>query len=575
MFASRASQDRPLTPREPALSSGAMWLHDLWLARDARWIAGMAFVYALAVVAAVFTLNPYFSQTWDAITFTHAARSFLSDGGWMGLYAQSRIERYWPYAYPPLHALVIAPLLAVGAGIPDWFWVRVPPLVADLATGLLLYAIIARRTREQWLARLAFLVWLLNPVTFYDTAVQGHFEAEWLFFVLLAYWLGETRRGILFPTLALACGFLFKQTAIIFAVPYWIKLIVDARGVRVLDPGGRSSGRAQGALLQERAEGSVVNGVWGRHLLPAFASVALFVVVVLVASLPFLLYSGDYVYMTLNYVAAVPLQTQSWLVGLAGLFGPDFWFLRLSSILVVAASILISFFSARRGSNPYLTATFITLAFYLLSQKVVGYYYVMILPFALVSLLPARRFGLLAILVAGTAYISLSPYFASWADPNHLPVYAALGLANSLFFLALFIYLWRNLLRRGETFDASEGGMTPPRLSFLSLALFLAAAAAALLQPLVVNPTSPIRAPLVPPGLELNVVFAAIAFAAIILAILISFVVLTRRGGSETRPYQYAMFAAVLALAPLYFLTFTLTKESTAFVEVALKSLGL
>jgi hypothetical protein len=556
-----------------------MWLHDFWLARDARWIAGIALVYVLAIGAAVLTLNPYFSQTWDVGTFVHAARSFLNGAGWPGLYAQSRLDRYWPYAYPPLHALVIAPLLAIGGGVPDWLWARVPPLTADLGTGMLLYVVVARRAQERGLARLSLAVWLLNPVTFYATAVQGHFEAEWLFFVLLAYLWAESGRGVLLPTLSLACGFLFKQTTIIFAVPYWFWLVA---------PSGRDGALPYRPSLVKR-------------FAPATASIALFTVMVLLASLPFLLYSGDYVYMTLEYVAGVPLQTQSWLVALAGIFGPDFLLLRISSLLVLMASAAISFLSARRGSSLYLTATLITLAFFLLSQKVVGYYYVILLPFALAALIPNRRFGVLTLMVASTAYISLSPYFASWTNPGHWSFYAALGIANSLLWLALFAYLWRSLpishfLSEGRFPNSplptksnipvtSEGELKGDAgaftLAFLSVALFLESLAAALLQPLVNNPTSPIRAPIIPSGLESNVLYASALFVVVILMVFIFAVFRTRNAGKGTGEVEprfnmpRGVFAVALALAPAYFLTFTLTKESTAFVEIALKSLGL
>ncbi len=556
-----------------------MWLRDSWIARDARWLAGLSLVYSLAVIGAVLTLNPYFSQTWDVVTFAHAARSFLSGADWAGLYAQSRIERFWPYAYPPLHALVIAPLLAIGGAVPDWLWARVPPLLADLGIGVLLYSMVARRARDQTLARLALVVWLLNPVTFYDTAVQGHFEAEWLFFVLLAYLLAESRRGMVPPTLALACAFLFKQTAIIFAIPYWLWLIAS--------PGQVGDLPYRPTVL--------------RRLVPAAASVALFTAAVLLGSLPFLLYSGDYLYMNLQYVAQVPLQTQSWLVALAGIFGPDFLLLRYSSLLLLLASVLISGFTLRRGANLYLIAVLITLSFFLLSKKVVGYYYVMFLPFALIAFLPARRFGLLALWVAGSAWISLSPYFASWANPDHLPFYAALGTLNSLFYLGLFIYLWRDLTspllqqsknsrepyrkgrgtRRGTAWpDASEGEgqgevVSSRTLMFVSVALFLEAVAAAGLQPLVDNPTSPIRAPIIPPGLGSNVLLASVAFVVILLAAFIFSLALTRGRARIVSLPLGALGALALVFAPLYFLTFTLTKESTAFVEIALKSLGL
>ena len=337
-------------------------------------------------------------------------------------------------------------------------------------------------------------------------------------------------------------------------------------------------------------------------------------------------------------------------MALAGIFGGDFLLLRLSSFVVVLTSVAISYFSSRRGASLYLTAILIALSFFLLSQKVVGYYYVIPLPFALVAFLPARRFGVLTLLVASTAWISLSPYFASWANPSHLPVYAVLGVANSLLWFALFIYLWRGLpslplqnvekaantspLQMGQAADRpllqmqgqaatalllqkqgqaatalllqkqgqaanapllqmgqaaiapllqkeGQGEVKVNALAFLSVALFIEAVAAALLQPLVNNPTSPIRAPIVPPGLESNVLYASIAFVVIILAVFIFAVALTRipeasRGAFQNRPYlSLGVFAIALVLAPVYFLTFTCTKESTAFVEIALKSLGL
>jgi hypothetical protein len=519
-----------------------MWLYESWLARDARWVAGLAAVYALAVIAAVLTLNRYFSQTWDVITFVSAARNLLGPN-WTALYAQTRVEQQWPYAYPPLHTAVIAPLLTFAGLIPAWLLARLPPLVADLGVGALLYALIAHKTAQRAPARLALTVWLFNPVTFYDTAVQGHFEAEWLFFVLLAYALAQARRGLVLPTLALAGAFLFKQVAILFAIPYWLWLLAARAGTYAEAP------------LRKRITTVAASGL-------------LFALPVLLVSLPFLLYSGDYVYMNLQYVAVVPLQTQSWLVALDGMLGPNFFLLQHSTVILLVASLLIALISLARGRNLHFTATLIALAFFLLSQKVMGYYYVMLLPFALVEFIPARRFGLLTLIVAATAWISLSPYLAAWANPNHLPFYAALGVLNSLFWLALFVYLCVSPLRLKGTEIGVRG------LIFLSLALFSEAVAAALVQPLVNNPTSPIRAPIIPSGLELNVLFAFVVFVLLLLAAFVVIAALTRRWASVV-VLPRALFALALTLAPLYFLTFSLTKESTAFFEIALKSLGL
>lgn len=540
MSASRASADRPLPPCTAPFSLGAMWFRQSWLARDARWFAGLAAIYALAVSAAALTLNRYFSRTWDVTTFAAAARSLLNGSNWPALYAQTRIARQWPFAYPPLHAVVIAPLLALGTAIPDWLLVRVPPLLADLGVGALVYTLVARRTQEAVLARLALAIWLLNPVTFYDTAVQGHFESEWLLFVVLAYLLAEARRGIVWPTLALACAFLFKQVAILFVLPYWLSLFIHSR-----------------------------ESNWVKRIAPVAASGLLFALPVLLVSLPFLLYSGDYLYMNMQYVAEVPLQTQSWLVAFAGLFGPNFFLLQHSTVLVSLLAAIISFFAIRRGLSLWLTAVLIALAFFLWSQKVMGYYYVMLLPFALVEFIAARRLGLLTLIVSATAWIALSPYLASWVNPYHLPVYAALGTLNSLLWLGVFIYLWRN---HSQPLVAEEGNRRT--LVFVSAALFFEAVAAALVQPLINNSTSPIRAPMIPAGLESNVFLALIVFGLLVLAALYSIVVLTR-SWIPTAALPRGAFALVIVLAPLFFLTFALTKESTAFLETILKSFGL
>ncbi len=110
--------------------------------------------------------------------------------------------------------------------------------------------------------------------------------------------------------------------------------------------------------------------------------------------------------------------------------------------------------------------------------------------------------------------------------------------------------------------------------AFVSIILFVEAVAAALLQPLVSNPTSPIRAPIFPPALAPNVLLAFILFIAIILA---AFVLVAALADGRVRhaAVPRRLYALALLFSPLYFLTFTLTKESTAAVELLFKSLGL
>jgi len=528
-------------PLAPAAESGsqAIVLTRARLRQDARWLGGSALLYVLCVVAVVFTLHAYFAQTWDVVTFVNAGKSALS-ADWAGLYAQSRADRYWPYAYPPLHAFVVAPFVAASGFVPEWLMARVPPLLFDLALGILLYIVVAQKTRAQNLARAAMLVWLFNPVTLYDTAVQGHFEAEWLFFVSVAYFLAESKRGWILPTLALAAAFLIKQNALLFALPFW----------------------AQMFFARDKN--------FSTRVFALGASFAVFALPVLIVSLPFLWRSNDYWYMNVQYVSDVPLQTQSWLVGLAGIFSPDNLLLRASSALTLLAAAAISFFGARRGMSLWLMALLIVLAFFLLSKKVVGYYYVMILPFALVSLIPTKHFRLLTLIVAAISFISISPYFASWAKQEHWWSYALLGLANSALWLGLFVWLWRN----GQMESREIGGRELEELrelGLVSVALFFSAVAAALVQPLINSQSSPIRAPMVADAAQTFgafVIFVGLVVVAVIAAHFLS------RNLAPAARVGWGMYALVVSLAPLYFLTFALTKESTAAFEVFLKMMG-
>jgi hypothetical protein len=548
MAASRASEEQNLTPSGSSQSDvlpfspvAEFGSQAFIFAADVRWIMVTAFVYCVAVIVTVLTLHPYFAQMWDVVTFVKAGQTAFSPD-WAALYAQSHL--FWPYAYPPLPAFVIAPFVALAGLFPAWLMVRVPPLLFDIALGILLYEIVGQKTRDKHLARLALAVCLLNPVTWYATAAQGHFEAEWLFFVVLAYWLIETRRGWIAPAIVLAVAFLFKQNALLFALVFWVQ------------------------LFKNREQD------FSRRVLCVF----FFALPIVLVSLPFLLYSNDYWFLTVRYVADLPLQTQSWLVALASMFSPDFLILRVSSLLVLMAALAISVLAMRRGFSLWLSATLIGLAFFLLSKKVVGYYYVMILPFALVTLIPRKQFRVLSLVVVAISFISLSPYFASWAEPRHWRAYAILGTLNSLLWLGMFVWMWRKGSELRQTaawpVQATMREMKETReLGFISVALFFAAVAAALLQPLVNSQTSPIRAPMIPNGLELLTLFVFVVFA-VLVGVALVLASLYSRTLAHAPPVSGGWYAIPVLFAPLYFLTFTLTKESTAAFELLLHRLA-
>ncbi|MEW5717801.1 MAG: hypothetical protein AB1817_04170 [Chloroflexota bacterium] len=528
-----------------------------------------ALVYTAAIVSATLTLNPYFSQTWDVNTFIHAART-LSDGRPFDLYAQTRAAQTWPYAYPPLHAFVVALALFIGdltRVLPDYVWARAPVIAADIGVALVLFRIVLQKSNDETIARAAALVWLFNPITFYDTAAQGHFESAWLVFVLLAYVWFEDARPIALPALALALAVLFKQTALVFAIPLWIEILKAE--IRRMKDEGKFSFHPSSFIL---------------HLF-------LFAIIIGAVCLPFLLYSDDFGYMNLTYVENVPVQTSSWIIALLGLtraapdaLTSDFFLLRYQTSVTLLAAVVVAFVAARRGWSLYLAATLIAIAFFLTSKKVMGYYYVMLLPFLLAEILPRRRFDLASITIVATSYIALAPYYAAWTNHMHWWVYAALGTTNSLFFVWLF---WQTTAdRRSPTADpstplpsaiaqdsAQDAAVCRLRSAvMIALGLFTAATIAAWLQPLLPNNGSPIRAPLVAPGME---TIALLMFAALIGLVVLALSVVRVLARLTDARALIAAGSIVLIFAPLFFSVYTLTKESTAILEIALKMLGV
>jgi len=569
----RSEQSSPMTLTRAASSSRAVFF------------TVAALVYTVAIVFATLAFNPYFSQTWDVQTFIQAAHRFLDGGNPFDLYAASRVAQTWPYAYPPLHAFVVAIALFIGnllPILPDYIWARVPTILADIGVALVLYDIVRRKANDETMARAAALLWLFNPVTFYDTAVQGHFESEWLLFVLLAYAWFETSRNIILPTIALAVAVLFKQTAIVFAIPMyvgwlgsWLVGWLDSRGNKLNNQPTNQPTNCPTVQLSN-----------------LFLSIILFVFIIGIICLPYLLYSNDFLYMNLTYVENVPVQTQSWLIAVLGLtrdaptaMTSDFFLFRYQTIVTLLAAGVIALFGARRGWSVYLTATLIAIAFFLTSKKVMGYYYVMLFPFLLAELLPKRRFGLAAIATSVVTFISLSPYYASWTNHAHWWVYAVLGMVNSIFFVWLGLRLTKDGGRKTD--DPSTASSTRSARSesaqddevgrlrsavMIAIGLFAGAVSAAILQPFISNNSSPIRAPIVAAGMEST---ASVVFAGLIGLILVVLFIANRLIKIDGARMSRAVFGIVIVFAPLFFSIYTLTKESTAIFEIALKALGV
>lgn len=96
-------------------------------------------------------------------------------------------------------------------------FLKLPYLIFDLLTGLLLYKFF--NSEKQ--ARIAFTLWMFNPVDLYTTYMMGQFDVIPTFFVVLSLYL-IGRNKISWSALALGGGVAFKIFPIFFVIPLLI-----------------------------------------------------------------------------------------------------------------------------------------------------------------------------------------------------------------------------------------------------------------------------------------------------------------------------------------------------------------
>jgi hypothetical protein len=200
------------------------------------------------------------------------------------------------------------------------------------------------------------------------------------------------------------------------------------------------------------------------------------------------------------------------------------------------------------------------LLFFLTSKKVMGYHYVLLVPFLLLYALPGRRFDLVAIAMLAASWIMVSPYFAPWARPEHMPLYAAIGTPNTILWLFLFVHVWRrdDKLQLGSlniTERLRDGGAAVVGVTVVTLGMIMSSFG----QPLawLADPAA-FRT-----GLLLGVIVVS----------LIAAVPVARRLWAPARLGFGHIVLAVL-LIPVYFAAFALTQESTHIIETLLGSPG-
>lgn len=526
----------------------ATWRH------DRRFLAGVSLLYLGLSLVVLFSVDRFWSANWDVEIFLGAARSFYDGGSLFDLYEKSRQQFYWPYPYPPLYAMVLAPFvwLADLSFMPAWaplVAVRLPVFIADVGLAWTLYAIVWHATARRPLARLAAVAWLFTPILFYQTAIQAHQESVWLWPAVLAYWhvVRKDVEQTWLPATLLSVAIALKQSAVLYAIPFGLYLLWRRRWKDV--------------------------GVFGFLFLLIFGGLAL----------PFHLYSDDFFYMVFVDVPNMPVQTQSWIVWLLAFKGylieqtrSTFPLIRYASAITLATTALVSalwLFRRRevlREAPPhrvtfawFAPGVLVTLAFFLTSQKVMAYHYPMLVPWLLAALLSVGRVRLVTATLLWVSWIVVSPYYAPWANPERLPLYASLGTLNSLFFLGLLIALFRIRLEALPGQDGQEDAVASAvGWLFLLMAGFVLSALAHPLTTLV-EERGPARQALI------------FGLLALVFGLMVSSYAALRRTvgrltGVDLPPLRAAHVMAALWFAPLFFTWFAMTREITYIIEKGL-----
>lgn len=140
---------------------------------------------------------------------------------------------FLPYAHT---AFYFSDLANSTAGLPDYFLfvsdpgvfrilflLKIPYLLFDLATAVLIFRMLAGR-KQQFLA---LALWLLNPITLYAFYFFGRFESIPIFFLALCLRMVQKERFIL-ASLSLGLAINCREINIIF-VPIFLLALIDFR----------------------------------------------------------------------------------------------------------------------------------------------------------------------------------------------------------------------------------------------------------------------------------------------------------------------------------------------------------
>lgn len=365
--------------------------------KDAKLQCGVLWEYRailLPILAGILirlSLSWFNAQSFDVSFWYWSANGAVSN---LGPYS----NRF--YSYPPLWFYTFAPIFKLLAPVFDpsnygaysaipfsfavspWvgspqflMLVKLPLILADLATGLLIYRIALDAIGDAKRAKIAFCIWFLNPLVIFISSVHGMYDILPAMLTVFAFWMMYKGRPAISGA-AIALSVLYKIYAV-FLIPAYI-------------------GYALAAMPKEK-EGNAKRGIWNaaKFIMGGLVPAALFI-------LPNLLIDGDFVRVFQSRAVGINVGGfNPWLVVYLGPVGNAIFnwvthhpniFYSMPAFISALFSIsfgFLTYFAAKKGGSRFsvlLASNIMMVVVILLSLLVTNPQYIIwLLPFAVIG----------------------------------------------------------------------------------------------------------------------------------------------------------------------------------------------
>lgn len=174
--------------------------------------------YLIAALALATLLKLYLalatSGSADVLGYEDYLVKIRSVGGIAAYYAGGAYGN--PFNVPPLNIAVIRVMgwLADTTGLPFRFWLRLPCILADIGSFVIVWQLLERTTFKS--KSTTFLLFALCPAAIMISGFHGNSDPVMIFFVLLSIYLLEKRHTVWLAAIALGAAMSIKVVPLIF-----------------------------------------------------------------------------------------------------------------------------------------------------------------------------------------------------------------------------------------------------------------------------------------------------------------------------------------------------------------------